>query len=123
MCSTAFVANTTPLPCVFHCLRGQDTAFSAKTLPFALCVSLPSWLRHCLSLRSSGDTGSVSLTENGDVVALYPVRTVLLLGLLLGLVMVLVQLPPLKLPPVLVSRAPFRARDVVQDHIFTESKR
>ena len=68
LCSTAFVAKTLPLPCVFHCLRVQATAFvlcttfAAKTpsvpsvfhclrgydTAFALYFPLPSWLRHCL---------------------------------------------------------------------------
>ena len=38
----AVLGKTLPLPCVLHCLRGLDAAV-------ALCVSLPSWLRHCHS--------------------------------------------------------------------------
>ena len=45
--STAFMAKTLPLPCVFVCrLHGEDTAF-------ALCLRLPSWRRHCLCFVSS----------------------------------------------------------------------
>ena len=33
VCSTAFLPKTSPLPCVFHCLRAGDTAI-------ALCIPL-----------------------------------------------------------------------------------
>ena len=62
MCSTAFVAKTVPsalcvpLPSwLRQCLfLVCSTTFVAKALPSALCVPLPSWLRHRLSLRPSG---------------------------------------------------------------------
>jgi len=50
------------------------------------------WQRQVNSTVAGGDTGSVSLTENDDVVALYPVRLVLLLLLVLAVVVVVVLL-------------------------------
>ena len=47
LASAGFAGKTLPLPCVFDCLHGEDTAF-------ALCLRLPpSWRRHCLCFVSS----------------------------------------------------------------------
>ena len=42
--STVAGGKALPLPCVFHCLHGQDTA---STTASTLCVPLLSCLRHC----------------------------------------------------------------------------
>ena len=55
--------KTRPLPCDTAFALCVPTAFVAETLPLLCVFPLPSWLRHCLSLRSSPNRNRAAAGE------------------------------------------------------------